>query len=59
MAKALKQTVRIKPDDTFAYYNLGVAYLSAGDKVAAMEEYEVLKTLDAELADQLLSVISK
>jgi tetratricopeptide (TPR) repeat protein len=54
-----KQAIRIKPDFVLAHYNLGVAYLVTGDKGSALEEYKILKTLDAEKANELLNLIYK
>jgi Flp pilus assembly protein TadD len=56
---AYKQTIRIKPDYAKAYYNLGVTYLVTGDKGAALEEYKILKTLNAEKANELFKLINK
>jgi protein O-mannosyl-transferase len=57
--EANKQAIRIKPDFVLAHYNLGVAYLVTGDKSSALEEYEVLKTLDIEQANNLFNLINK
>ncbi len=57
--KSCKQAIRIKPDFVLAHYNLGVIYLVAGDKGAAIEEYKILKTLDAEKANELFKLINK
>jgi tetratricopeptide (TPR) repeat protein len=57
--EACKQAIRIKPDYVNAHYNLGVAYLLSGDKGLALEEYKILKTLDAELANKLFNSIYK
>jgi Flp pilus assembly protein TadD len=53
------QAIRIKPDFAMAHYNLGVAYLVTGDKDSALEEYKILKTLDAERANELFKLIYK
>jgi tetratricopeptide (TPR) repeat protein len=55
--ESYKQAIRIKPDDVRVHFNLGVTYLSAGDKDAAMQQYEILKTLDANLATRFSSLI--
>ena len=57
--EAYKQAIRIKPDYAEAHYNLGIAYLVTGDKDSALEEYKILKTLDAEKANELFKLISK
>jgi Flp pilus assembly protein TadD len=56
---AFKQAVRIKPDDAEAHCNLGVAYLAIGDKNSALAEYNILKSLDSKLANDLLNQINK
>ena len=57
--EAYKQAIRIKPDFADAHYNLGVAYLVTGDKSSALEECKILKTLDAEKANELFKLIYK
>ena len=57
--EACKQAIRIKPGYAEAHYNLGNAYLLSGDKGSALEEYKILKTLDAELANKLFNLIYK
>jgi Flp pilus assembly protein TadD len=54
-----KQAIRIQPGFVLAHYNLGVDYSVAGDKNSALEEYKILKTLDAEKANELFKLISK
>jgi tetratricopeptide (TPR) repeat protein len=58
-AEAFKRAIRIKPDFADARYNLGVTYFLTGDKGSALEEYEILKTLDAEQANKLFNLIYK
>jgi tetratricopeptide (TPR) repeat protein len=55
----LKQAIRIKPDDAMAHSNLGITYLAAGDKRLALEEYKILKTLDAQRANKLFGLIQE
>jgi len=57
--EAFKQAIRIKPDLVGAHNNLGLSYLAAGDTASALEEYKILKTLDAEMANQLFNLIYK
>jgi tetratricopeptide (TPR) repeat protein len=57
--ESCKQAIRIKPDYAVAHYLLGWAYLRTGAKGSALEEYKILKTLDAELANELFSLIYK
>ena len=58
-AEAYKQAIRIRPDYAEAHSNLGITYLVAGDKSLALEEYKILKTLDAEKANELFKLIHK
>ena len=57
--EAYKQAIRIRPDYVRAHSNLGVAYLETGGKGSALEEYKILKTLDAELANKLFKLIDE
>jgi len=57
--EAYKQAIRIKPDFPKAHCNLGVTYLITDDKGSALEEYKILKTLDAEQANKLFNLINK
>ena len=50
---AFKEAIRLKPDDAFAHWELGLTYLDLGDRGAALEEYRILKDLDAFLAEFL------
>jgi hypothetical protein len=54
-----KQVIIIKPDYAKAHLNLGVIYLETGKKGLALEEYKILKTLDAEKANDLFKLINK
>jgi Flp pilus assembly protein TadD len=57
--EAYKQAVRIKPDDPEAHCRLGAAYLAIGDKNSAMAEYNILKSLNSEFANNLFKEINK
>jgi Flp pilus assembly protein TadD len=57
--EAYRQTIRIKPDDAYAHLGLGLTWLKIGDKAAATKEYEILRTLDIEKADNLFNKINK
>ncbi|MHC4258833.1 MAG: tetratricopeptide repeat protein [Planctomycetota bacterium] len=57
--EAFKQAIRIRPDYTDAHYNLGCLYLNMSDKGSALEQYEILKTLDAGRAKALFNMINK
>jgi tetratricopeptide (TPR) repeat protein len=56
---AYKQAIKIKPDLAEAHNNLGYAYLAIGDKNSAMAEYNILKSLNSEIANKLLNQINK
>jgi tetratricopeptide (TPR) repeat protein len=55
--EAYKRALELKPDYANAHEYLGRTYLAMGNKNAAMREYEVLKRLDAKMADELLKAI--
>jgi tetratricopeptide (TPR) repeat protein len=54
---AYKHALEIKPDYANAHEYLGRTYLAMGNKDAAMREQEILKRLDAKLADELMKAI--
>lgn len=58
-AEAAKQAIRINPNNAEAHYLLGMAYLDLKDNGAALDEYKVLKTLDADRANKLFNMIYK
>jgi hypothetical protein len=56
-ADAYKQAIRLKPDHARAHFGLGGTYLVLGDRGAALEEYRILKGLDATKAAKLFDYI--
>lgn len=50
---AYKQVVKLRPQLAAAYYNLGLTYVAINDKASARQQYELLKPLNAAMADQL------
>src|SRR2546422_2884253 len=54
---AYKHALDLKPDYPNAHEYMGRTYLATGNKDAAMREYEILKRLDAKMADELLKAI--
>ena len=56
---ACKQAIKIKPDYAKAHYNLGMAYIAKGDNASALEEYKILKALNAGMAEKLFRLIYK
>ena len=55
--ECLKDAVRTDQQHAQAYYNLGRAYLRVGDRGLAMEQQEILQSLNPHLANQLLMLI--
>ena len=55
--EAFKQAIRLKPDYANAHYNLGVTYFLLGDTSSALQEYNILKDLGKESANQLFKLI--
>ena len=45
------------PDNAMAHYQLGLVYVLVDDRDSALEEYEILKDLDKDLASKLLNHI--
>jgi tetratricopeptide (TPR) repeat protein len=58
-AEASRHAISLKPDYAQAYYNLGLALLRSGDRDAALAQCEILKKLNPDLANALLSDIQK
>ena len=56
--QALEKAIRIKPKYAQAHYALGLSYLKLGDKNSALKELRILKTLDRNLADELIRIIN-
>jgi tetratricopeptide (TPR) repeat protein len=56
---AFKQAIRVNSHYTEAHVCLGYTYLTTGDKKSALAEYKILKTLDAQMAENLLNQINK
>lgn len=54
---AYRAAMALKPDDAMLRYNLGLAYIAINDHKSAETQYEVLKSLNADSADVLLSKI--
>ncbi len=55
--EAFKQSIRIDPDSVQAHYNLGIAYVLFYERDSAVEQYNILKSLDSELADKLFDLM--
>jgi tetratricopeptide (TPR) repeat protein len=62
LAKAVatyKQAIHLSPRFADAHYNLGITYLYMKDRNAALEEYNILKTINPEQAEKLYAEINK
>jgi len=57
--KAFEHAARLKPDNPFTYSKLGYTYLAWGKVERAREQYQMLKTLNSELADELYDAINR
>ena len=57
--EACRQALRIKPLYAQAHYALALNYLMLGDRAAALEQFGILKSLDQNLAIQLIHLINK
>ena len=56
-AACYEQAVRLKPSDAEAHYTLGLMYLHLDNFKAATRQYEILKSLNSDLADVLNCLI--
>jgi tetratricopeptide (TPR) repeat protein len=54
---AYKQAMNLDLDNPQAHYHLVEVYLRMGDRDSALEQYETLRTLDEELANELSGLI--
>jgi len=57
--QANKQAIQINPVNAETHLALGVIYILLNDKDAALKEYEILKDLDPQMANELLTKIDK
>jgi tetratricopeptide (TPR) repeat protein len=57
--EALKRAVLIDPRFAQAHHALALCYLGSGDRASALEEYEILRELEPDLAEQLIQLINK
>jgi tetratricopeptide (TPR) repeat protein len=53
----LKEAVRLKPAYPEAQYNLGLLLLLAGQRSAALDQYQTLKNQHSSLAAKLFAVL--
>ena len=57
--KAYKEAIRINPDYAVAHFALGATYLLTDDRGSALDEYEILRELDRDMANKLFNLIYK
>ena len=57
--EAYKESIRLDPKAPLTHYNLGVAYVQHGDNQSAVDEYNVLQTLDPSLGQDLYNLVYK
>ena len=55
--EVFKKAVSLTPGDANAHFGLGLSYLSTKNRSLALEQYKILKTLDADMADELFDRI--
>ena len=55
----LKQGLAVNPSFGRVHFALGMAYYKSGDKESAMNEYNALKRINLEMAESLLTEITK
>ena len=55
--EAYKAVVKLRPQLAVAHYNLGLSYVAINDKVSARTQYDILKPLDANMANELQKAI--
>ena len=55
--EAYQAVLKLRPQLAAAHYNLGLSYVAINDKQAARRQYEILKPLNANMAEQLQKVI--
>jgi len=54
---AYKKAMKLRVDNPHAHYQIALVYLKMGDKDSALEEHEILKGMDEELANELFGHI--
>lgn len=53
----LQKAVELRPDNASAHYNLAITYLNLKDNYSAREVYNVLLTIDPDLAEKLKKLL--
>ena len=57
--EAYKDVIKLRPDLAGSHYNLGLTFVAINDKEGARREYEILKPLNANMANQLQNLIKR
>ena len=55
--EAYKTVVKLRPKLAVAHYNLGLSYLAINDRESARKQYEILRPLNADMANELQKAI--
>ena len=50
---SFKEALRLDPDNAWAHYGLGMLHSKSGNHEGLIRQYNILKKLDSELADDL------
>jgi tetratricopeptide (TPR) repeat protein len=50
-AASFKEAIKLKPDYGEAHFNLALTYVALGNRKAALDQYNKLKTVDPKLAE--------
>jgi Flp pilus assembly protein TadD len=53
----LRRAIELRPDNGYAYYNLGVCYLNLQDYQSARDIHKQLQAVDPELASKLQKLL--
>ncbi len=56
---AYKRVTELDPSNVRASFRLGLLYISVGDRIAALRQYQVLRSHDRALADELFQKVYK
>lgn len=57
--EAFERSIRMRPNFSLPRYSLGLLYYAKGNQRGALEQYQILKTLDPRRAAKLLNVINR
>ncbi len=55
--ESYRRAISFDPNYLEAHFNLGVVYMAAKNKGAALAQHQMLKTLDRKLADEFFKVM--